>query len=41
MPKIPLYQQQTQMGTARGVTVDPSVAVNLAEAQSQNEAINV
>ena len=41
MPKIPLYQQQTQIGTAKGVTVDPSVAVNLAEAQSQNEAINV
>lgn len=41
MPKIPLYQQQSQIGTAKGVTIDPSVAVNLAEAQSQNEAINV
>ena len=37
MPKIPLYQQQSQIGTAKGVTIDPSVAVNLAEAESAAE----
>ena len=37
MPKIPLYQQQSSIGTAKGVSINPSVAVNLAGAESAAE----
>lgn len=41
MPKIPLYNQQSQIGTAQGVTIDPSYAVGLAEAKSKTNELNV
>lgn len=34
MPKIPLYNAQVNMQTRKGVTINPSVAVNLANAES-------
>ena len=37
MPKIPLYNQQSSIGTAKGVSINPSVAVNLVDAQSAAE----
>lgn len=37
MPKIPLYNQQSSIGTAKGVSISPSVGINLAEAQSAAE----
>lgn len=39
MPKIPLYQQKSSIGTARGVTIDPSVAVDLANAESAADQV--
>ena len=41
MPKIPLYNEQSSIGTAQGVTINPQYAVNLASAQSQNDEIRV
>ena len=32
MPKIPLYESSSRIGTAKGVTLNPSVAVRYAEA---------
>lgn len=37
MPKIPLYNQQAGIGTTKGVSINPSVAINLADAQSAAE----
>ena len=34
MPKIPLYNQQSGIGTASGVSINSSAAINLADAQS-------
>lgn len=39
MPKIPLYNAQVNMQTGRGVTIDPSVAVNLANAESAADQV--
>ncbi len=39
MPKIPLYQQQSSIGTAKGVSINPSVAVNLAGAESAADQV--
>lgn len=39
MPKIPLYQQQSSIGTAKGVSVNPSVGVNLVEAESAADQV--
>lgn len=37
MPKIPLYEQQTTIGTARGVTFSPTLGQNLIDAQTKAE----
>lgn len=38
MPKIPLYQQQTQMGTARGVQIDPTPTIKASTIGIESEA---
>jgi len=37
MPKIPLYEQKMNVGTAQGVTIDGSRSVALAGAQATSE----
>lgn len=41
MPKIPLYNEQSSIGTAQGVTINPQYAVNLASAESQNDELRI
>lgn len=38
MPKIPLYESSSRIGTAKGVTLNPDVAVRYAEAVSADDS---
>ena len=38
MPKIPLYQDESRIGTARGVQIDPAATVKLSTAGIEREA---
>jgi hypothetical protein len=38
MPKIPLYESSSRIGTAKGVTLNPNVAVRYAEAVSADDS---